>query len=459
MLKIRSKFIFFLLVFLLSGCVSIKLKKSIPSSEDNNVATAAEKSFLRGENFFKTGNILEATLFFDQAVNILLDANSKDNRYSPLLNNMVNRISRIQISYLEDLNIKNSEQEKALIDDVISTPLFKPSHSQIKQIRKLTTDNIAKFSIPITINSKVVSFLTAFRTIKRESIQNALNRSAEFTDDFKKIFREIGIPEDLAYLPIIESGYRLGALSRARAMGVWQFMGSTARLFGLRVDWIVDERRNPYKSAYAAAKYLKYLYDLFGDWYLALASYNGGPGKIKRAMKRSGRKDFFKLAKTRYLRRETKNYVPAFIASLIIARSPEKYGFKINAGEKIFENSKNVEIISPVRILEVSKLLGVNLKTIMQLNPELIREFTPFNKKTYLIRIPKDSDENLLSSLKKLPPKAKYFVGWYTIKKGDSLYSISRKFRTSVKKIKIVNKLRSNLIRPGKKILIPRGFH
>jgi len=442
----------------LTSCTSLNLNKKRINIPQNNIFFSADRNFQLGSKLLENRKNPEANFYFDQAVNILLDPDIKSPELKNKLNELIEKISDIQKKYLDSINSQNENFEKALIDDVISTPLFKPTRKQIERIKKIENENSPDFSIPITINRNVVSFITAFRTIKRKSIQNALNRSAEFIDDFKKIFKEHNIPTDLAYLPIIESGFRISARSRARAMGIWQFMGSTARLFGLRVDWVVDERKNPYKAAYAAADYLKYLYGIFGDWYLALASYNGGPGKVKRAIRKTGRRDFFKLARTRYLRRETRNYVPAYIASLIIAKSPGKYGFYIEPTEKIFSNSKIVEIISPVKISEISKLLNISVKDLKKMNPELIREFTPFNKKSYLIRIPADSDENILSKLKKLPSKAKYFVGWYRVKKGDSLYSIARKFRTSVKKIKRVNKLRSNLIRPGKRLLIPRGY-
>ncbi len=458
MSKIRNLTALLLIPFLFAGCTLFK-KKSVSLTKNQIFSDKTSEIYLnQGKRLLKSGKIEDSNIYFDKALDHLFAIHSASSSSQQELNNLIKKISRLQLQALEKEKSSVAGSGNALIDEVVSTPLFKPSHKQIKKIKRIASDLSPEFTIPITVNSKVVSFITAFRTIKKQSIQNALNRSVEYTEDFKKIFREVGVPLDLVYLPIIESGYRHGAYSRARALGVWQFMRSTARLFGLRVDWVVDERRNPYKAAYAAAKYLKYLYDLFGDWYLALASYNGGPGKIRRAIRRTGRKDFFSLSKTRYLRRETRNYVPAFIASLMIAKSPEKYGFVIERTEPVFSNSKIVKIKSPVKISSVSKILNIKLSEIKKLNPELIRDFTPFNKKEYLIRIPLYADESLLSNLKKLPPKAKYFVGWYRVKRGDSLYSIARKFGTSVKKIKNVNKLRSNLIRPGKKLLIPRGF-
>lgn len=458
MLKNRLP-VFFLLPLIFSGCTLFKREVISEPGKTTNYLQRAEVNYKKGKDLLTQGKLNASNYYFDRALNILLDSNLDNGENGKYIQDLIRKISSVELNYLKYIEEINSIKEKALIDEVINTPLFKPSKKEVQQLKKLIISSEPEFSVPIVINKKVVSFLKAFQTIRHKSIQNSLNRSVAYLDDFRKIFREIGVPEDLVYLPIIESGFRVNALSRARALGVWQFMRSTAKLFGLRSDWIVDERRNPYKAAYAAAKYLKYLHDKFGDWYLALASYNGGPGRVKRAIRKVGSRDFFRLAKTRYLRRETRNYVPAFIASLLIAKSPEKYGFEINRSDNVFDSTKMVEINSPVKLGDISTRLKIPVAQLKKLNPELVREFTPFNQKKYLIRIPENSDETALRNLKKLPPKSKYFVGWYRVKKGDNLYSIARRFRTTVRKIKKVNKLRSNLIKPGKRLLIPRGFN
>ena len=261
-------------------------------------------------------------------------------------------------------------------DEVISTDLFPPSIEEIEITLGKTGLQDPWGTIPITINPQVVSFIKAFRSTRKKNICNALNRSVEYIDEFKRIFKEQGIPGDLAYLPLIESGYRIQALSRARALGIWQFMPSTARLFGLKVDWVVDERKDPYKSAAAAAKYLKRLYEDFGDWYLAIAAYNGGTGRLKRAMQRLKTRDFFKIAgHRRHIRRETRNYVPAFLAALIIAKDPGTYGFTIEEDkeEKIFANTKIIQIPSPVDMKQVADLADISFNELQKINPELIR--------------------------------------------------------------------------------------
>jgi membrane-bound lytic murein transglycosylase D len=424
----------------------------------------AESQFQKGKELLLSGDIEGAKAYFDKVINLLLDSAPATKRpnHQAYLQHYIAEISEIELSYLKDQSSSsvNLEKHEAFLDEVIATPLFPPSELEIRQIQEKMDRQEPQYSIPMTINSQVVSFITAFQKIRRQNIQNALNRSSEYIDEFKKIFKAEGIPEDLAYLPLIESGFRVYAVSRARAQGCWQFMASTARMFGLRVDWVVDERQDPFKSAAAAAKYLKRLYEEFGDWYLALACYNGGPRRVIRAIKHLKTKDFFKLARSRYIRRETRNYVPAFLASLVIAKNPETYGFTIEKAEttKIFAQTKTLQIPSPVDLRQVAALANIPYNQLQKINPELIREFTPFNQDLYSIRVPQTITESSLEQHTRLPPAKKYFIGWYKVRRGDSLYSIARRFNTSVNKIKKANKLRSNLIHPGKQLLIPRDL-
>ena len=475
MLKTRLLFLILVIAVICGACLTNGGDRQIKvvNSEANTPVKdprppylkQAETCFQKGKELIIAGDIEGADYYFDRVISILQDAEETEKTFNhqEYLEHYTRKISGIEMNYMKTRSPSSGtvEEHEGYLDEVITTPLFPPSAQEIKVIREKTDHQGPQYTIPITINPKVVSFIKAFRGIRKKNIRNALNRSVEYIDEFKRIFKEQGLPEDLAYLPLIESGYRIHALSRARARGVWQFMASTARAFGLRVDWVIDERRDPYKSAAAAARYLKKLYEGFGDWYLALAAYNGGTGRLNRAIKRLKTKDFFKIAGHRwYIRRETRNYVPAFLAALIIAKDPENYGFTIEKDkeEKIFANTKTIQIPSPVDVKQAAALANISYHELQKINPELIREFTPFDKNLYSIRVPNTVDQSTLTQLKRLPPAKKYFVGWYKVKRGDSLYAIARKFNTSVKKIKKTNKLRSNLIHPGKRLLIPRGL-
>lgn len=466
-----------LFLVLLSGCSSNGSGSSSPRlTPDSQQAEPGylkrvKINFSKGEELLMKGDVQGARFYFDRVIDLFLDSvggasgerldSRKKSRLNAQLYQYIERIAAIERSYLKDKTNGEDKQEEheAFLDEVITTPLFKPAQHEVSRLKQQMDDKEPEYSIPVTINPRVVSFIKAFSKIRHKNIQRALNRSVDYIDEFKKIFKAEGVPTDLAYLPIIESGFRVNAVSRARARGAWQFMASTARMFGLRVDWVVDERRDPFKACAAAARYLKTLYKEYGDWYLALACYNGGPRRVNRAIRRLRTKDFFKIARSRYIKRETRNYVPAFLASLIIAKDPETYGFKIDKSqsEKIFHKTKTITVPSPVSVAQIAKLAKIPVRTLRKINPELLREFTPFNKKQYTLRVPENIDASIMAQLKRLPPAKRYYVGWYRVRRGDSLYSIARKFNTSVRRLKSTNKLRSNLIKPGKRLLIPRG--
>jgi membrane-bound lytic murein transglycosylase D len=236
-------------------------------------------------------------------------------------------------------------------------------------------------------------------------------------------------------------------------------MASTARLFGLRVDWQVDERLDPFKAANAAARFMKRLYEEYNDWYIVLACYNGGPRRVRKAMRVLQTSDFFEINQSRHIRKETKSYVPAFLASLIIARSPQEYGFSTNPGEYVFQNSKTVTVSSPVSLSRIAALLAFPYAELKRLNPELLRDITPSNLREYRLRIPDSADEAVLANLERIPAAKIIQTDYYRVRSGDSLYSIARRHGTSVNRIKIANGLKSTLVRPGMRLIIPRGFY
>ena len=181
----------------------------------------------------------------------------------------------------------------------------------------------------------MLSYVELFTGRLKGYLEEGLSRGAHYLPMIQDVFRAEGLPLDLAYVPLIESAFKPNALSRAKAKGMWQFMRGTALENGLKHDWYIDERADPEKATRAAAKYLKTLYGMFDDWHLALASYNGGPGRVQRAMKRSGRDDFWKLsATTRYLPRETRDYVPLILAAIVIARNPAQYEMNVAAASR-----------------------------------------------------------------------------------------------------------------------------
>ena len=243
--------------------------------------------------------------------------------------------------------------------------------------------------MPIPLNARVLSYIELFQGRLRTFITEGLARGSKYLPMIQNVFRAEGLPLDLAYVPLVESAFKPNALSRAKARGVWQFMRGTALDNGLRHDWYVDERSDPEKATLAAAKYLKTLRGMFGgDWHLALASYNGGPGRVQRAMQRSGVQEFWSLAETsRYLPRETREYVPMILAAIVIARNPAQYGFDVQPLPAVA--SEKVVLPGPVDLRRIAEWTGTSIDTIQTLNPELRRWTTPVKSSDVYVERPR----------------------------------------------------------------------
>ena len=315
--------------------------------------------------------------------------------------------------------------------------------------------NTQDFDIPIVINARVEQFIQHFQTTGRKIFSNWLARSERYIPFMKNLLRENGLPEDLVYMSLIESGFNPYAYSRRKASGPWQFIYLTGKRYGLNVNWWVDERRDPEKSTIAAAKYLKDLYDMFECWYLAAAGYNAGEGKILNAMRRYRTEDFWELTKYRYLKRETKDYVPQMIAAALIAKDPEKYGFVgIEYQESLQYEMVAVPAVTDLRL--IAKACEISLEELKDLNPELLRWCTPPDGTQYEIKIPVGKKELFLQNFEAIPSQDRFQFKTHVLKKGDTLAGIARLYRVDVEPILEINRLkRSSLLSVGMNLLIP----
>ena len=311
------------------------------------------------------------------------------------------------------------------------------------------------FDIPIVVNDQVEYFIEYFQTTQRKAFSLWLQRSGRYIPMMKEVLREHGLPEDLVYMALIESGFNPRAYSRRRASGPWQFIYRTGKRYGLTVDWWIDERRDPEKSTIAAARHLKDLYDQFSCWYLAAASYNAGAGKISRAIQRYKTEDFWELTKHRYLKRETKNYVPKMIAAALIAKSPEKYGFAdIEYDEPIRYEKVAVSDATDLRV--IARCSETDYEVIKALNPELLRWCTPPDYQNYQAKIPEGKREIFLQNFAQLKPSEKITFRRHYVRSGDTLSQIARRYGTGVSAIMQMNHLRNpRHLRAGTSIIIP----
>ena len=253
-----------------------------------------------------------------------------------------------------------------------------------------------------------------------------LERSAQYIEIMKEILRGKNLPEELVFLPIVESGFNPNAYSRARAVGPWQFIASTGKRYGLVIDWWRDERKDPVKSTVAAAEYLRDLYKMFGSWNLALAAYNAGEGKISKALRKSDSVDYWSLLNTKQIRNETKQYVPRYIAATMIANTPEEYGFD-NLDYREPLQYDEVTVSSPLDIEVIARCAECTVKEIKEANPELRRWSTPPNVAEYTLRIPEGSKDIFQKNLTAIPKEERFTVDQYTLKKGDTIKKIASK--------------------------------
>jgi len=317
--------------------------------------------------------------------------------------------------------------------------------------RKKETD----FDIPIVINAKVEQFIKYFQTAIREKFVTWLGRSEKYIPFMKNLLKEHGLPGDLVYLSLIESGFNPYAYSRSKASGLWQFISLTGKRYGLKVNWWVDERRDPEKSTIAAAKYLKDLYEMFACWYLAAAGYNAGEYKIVKAMKLYRTEDFWMLTKHRYLKRETKDYVPQMIAAALIAKDPEKYGFTdIEYQEPLRYEKVKVPELTDLSL--IAKACETSLEEIKDLNPEIRRGVTPPNETEYEIKIPFGKKELFLKNFEALQPLEKFEFKTHLVKKGETLPRIAKSYWVDLEPMIEINHLnKTSPISKGMTLLIP----
>lgn len=423
----------------------------------------AERLFAEGERQVARGHLSEARVTFDKALGVLLHAPAGarvEPRLRAAFDGLVDRISGLEASALAAGDgFAERSYEAASIDELLAASAFEgPAFAAPPELTQAVEADLATtvHDIPIIANGRVLAYVQLFSGKLRDWMEASLERGSRYLPMIQNVFRAEGLPLDLAYVPLVESAFKPSALSRASARGVWQFMRDTARENGLQQDWYIDERADPEKATVAAARYLRSLSRMFdGDWHLALASYNGGPGRVQRAVKRAGTDDFWTLSESPgYLPKETREYVPMILAAIIIARNPAQYGFDIDIQPPMTYDKVRVPRATDLRRL--AEWTETPLEELQQLNPELRRWTTP--ARDYELKVPPGMGDAVRTRLVSLPPSELSAVRWHTVKRGETLSSLSRKFRVSRTELAEANQLgaRSRLT-AGQGLMIPRA--
>lgn len=344
-------------------------------------------------------------------------------------------------------------------EDVEATPedLGDLSVSPETTAKEKEADQMSRTTFPLVYNEFVQVWINYFTGRGRSTFEKWLMRSTRYIPMMKQVLKEEGVPEDLIFLSMIESGFNPKAYSRAKAVGPWQFMEATGKRYGLSVDYWLDERRDIVKSTHAAAQYLKELHTIFGSWYLAAAGYNAGEGRVLSAIRREKSRNFWELAHGKEnFRAETKNYVPKIIAAAILAKNPEKYGFTNVAYEKPLAWD-SVKVPGGVDLRAVEQVTGADLETLQILNAELRTGITPPDlKEGYEVRVPPEKKEILISKLKELERiQVASFIN-HKVGRGENLGYIAKRYKTSVSVLLKLNNIRNpKSLRVGQTLKVP----
>lgn len=315
-----------------------------------------------------------------------------------------------------------------------------------------TMTDEGKYSIPVIMNRKVQNTIKYFTQGRGRRVYEVwLTRGARYEAMIRRILREEGVPEDLYYLGMIESGFNPRARSWARAVGPWQFIKSTGKYYGLHASYWADDRRDVENATRAAAKHLKDLYKRFGDWYLAMAGYNCNPARIARRVRIQKTTDYFKL---RYLPRETRGYVPNFLAAMIIGKNLEAYGFEKPTDVKPLVYDR-IWIKDAVDISHIATAADTSYQAIREMNPALTKWLTPSDRDSMYLNVPVGTGEKVLSYLNTLPESQKRKYIRYRVRPGDAMSLLSDRFGIRMSEIRRINKKRSNTLVAGRTLLIP----
>ncbi len=432
----------------------VSLEPLTPGGIDYLIAEVQAK-FAAGETNFKAGHLEAARRDFDDSVDWMLGSGydpNGDPRLAALFRHVTDTVYLYELqAFRAGDGFTEAPAVPAPIDEVAEMTF--PVDPKLKEQAEEVAKNVSH-DLPLTVNDVVVSYLNFFQTPRGRSIvENGLRRKGKYQEMITRVLKEEGVPQDLVYLAQAESAFQPLALSRAGARGIWQFMQWRGNEYGLKRSWWVDERIDPEMSTRAAAQHLRDLYGLFGDWYLAIAAYNCGPGNVQKGIERTGYADFWELYKRNVLPRETQNYVPIILAMTLIAKDAAHYGIVVEPDLPV-----ETDIVKPGRAIDlrlVAETIDVDVSNLRSLNPSLLRMITP-DDPSFVLHLPKGTSEKFSAEIADIPPDK--WVSWrrHRVEAGETLTSIAKKYRVTPVSIAEANDLEKNAgLAPGEKLIIP----
>ena len=411
--------------------------------------------FASGEANYQAGHLAAARRDFDDSVDWILESGydpNSDPQLRELFHEVTDKVYTYELqAYRAGDGFTEAPAVPAPIDEVAEMTF--PVDPKLKERAEDVAKNVSH-DLPLTVNDVVVSYLNFFQTPRgRAIVENGLRRKGKYQEMIARVLHEEGVPQDLIYLAQAESAFQPLALSRAGARGIWQFVQWRGNEYGLKRSWWVDERLDPEKATRAAAQHLRDLYGLYGDWYLAMAAYNCGPGNVQKAIERTGYADFWELYKRNVLPTETKNYVPIILALTLIAKDAAHYGISVDADQPV-----PTDVVKPGRAIDlrlVAETIDVDVSTLRTLNPSLLRMVTP-DDPSFELHLPVGTSEKFSAEIADIPPDK--WVSWrrHRVEAGETLTSIAKTYRVTAAAIADANDLEHGAqLEPGEKLIIP----
>src|SRR5271170_3197438 len=413
-----------------------------------------DKDYQAGLDAYKAGQTDAAKQDFDNAINALLESNldiRSDDRLQQEFDRIVAGVNRLDLASLGYASDSDAQKfEPAPIDETNGiTPAADPNVKAKAQAEIRST----RSDLPLMMTDQVAGYISYFSNRGRGTFERAFARSGRYHDMMVTILKQEGVPQDLIYLAQAESGFHPLAVSRVGARGIWQFMASRARGYGLQHSMWVDDRQDPEKSTRAAAHHLKDLYAQFGDWYLAMAAYNAGPGTVQAAVKRTGYADFWELYHRNVLPKETRNYVPIILAMTIVSKNLSQYGFDdVSMDDAVAYDSVTVNY--PVDLRLVAECVDVTPAQLQELNPSLLRLTTP-RVGTFELHLPPGTKAQFQTAIASIPTDMRLWWRYHKVQPGDTLTSLGRSYRVTAKSIATANNLEGVELEADAKLIIP----
>src|ERR1700675_2238514 len=403
-----------------------------------------EKEYQSGQDNYRAGHLEAAKQNFDSAFNQLLGSGfdlRSDDRLEPELDRILEGINGLELAALQQGDgFAEQKSEPAPIDEANE---LTPAVDQNVKAKAEAEIKFTRSDLPLMMTDQVAGYINYFSNRGRGTVEGALARSGRYEDMIRRVLREQGVPQELIYLAQAESGFHPLAVSRAGARGMWQFMGSRAKGYGLERSWWVDDRQDPEKATRAAAHHLKDLYNQFGDWYLAMAAYNSGPGRVQSAVKRTRYADFWDLYRRSVLPKETRNYVPIIVAVTIMAKNPAQYGLDSVVKEKPVPYD-TVKINYPIDLRLAAECVDATAEDLLDLNPSLLRLTTPkFSDKDgeFDLHLPAGTAAKFQTAVAAIPADKRVWWRYHKVQGGETLASIARTYHTTPKAIAEANNL------------------